>query len=98
MLTDREGGPGGGVFIKFHIAKHKLVLGHRYSLLLMVFDPPPHPPATHFSTVPFWPDFLFFIMFLTGRKGKNQNNNGNYDNLIFKIEFELKLQWISHLQ
>lgn len=37
-------------------------------------------------------------MFLTGRKGKNQNNNGNYDNLIFKIEFELKLQWISHLQ
>lgn len=37
MLTDREGGPGGGVFIKFHIAKHKLVLGNRYSLLLMVF-------------------------------------------------------------
>ena len=89
MLTDREGGPGGGVFIKFHIAKHKLVLGNRYSLLLMVFAPPtpPWPPTS--PTVPIF--YFFFIMFLTGRKGKNQNNNGNYDNLIFKIEFELKL-------
>lgn len=58
MLTDREGGPaGGGVFIKFHIAKHKLVLGNRYSLLLMVFALPP-PMATHFSTVPI---FYFFL-------------------------------------
>lgn len=59
MLTDREGGPGGGggVFIKFHIAKHKLLLGNRYSLLLMVFALPP-PMATHFSTVPI---FYFFL-------------------------------------
>ena len=60
MLTDREGGPGGGVFIKFHIAKHKLVLGNRYSLLLMVFAPPP-PPPPHGHPLLDRADFLFFL-------------------------------------
>ena len=59
----------------------------------MVFAPPPPSPPRPPTSRPYLFDqiFYFFIMFLTGRKGKNQNNNGNYDNLIFKIEFELKL-------
>ena len=71
MLTDREGGPGGGVFIKFHIAKHKLVLGHRYSLLLMVFDPPPPPPPRHpLLDRAFLTRFSIFYNVLDWQKGK----------------------------
>lgn len=69
MLTDREGGPGGGggVFIKFHIAKHKLVLGHRYSLLLMVFAPPPGHPLLDRA---FLTRFSIFYNVLDWQKGK----------------------------
>ena len=61
MLTDREGGPGGGVFIKFHIAKHKLVLGHRYSLLLMVFAPPPPTPPPPTSRPCLFDQIFYFL-------------------------------------
>lgn len=60
MLTDREGGPG-GVFIKFHIAKHKLVLGNRYSVLLMVFAHPPPLPGHPLLDRAFLTRFSIFL-------------------------------------